>query len=99
MAAKAIWRFCSDFACAFFRHCSLLVCFAVVDAPIPEALLFDGSNDLLSMLQLLLMFLPCARVGWIGAECFYSNRPKMREHVTRGKGACYLLHCSFLRWV
>src|SRR5438270_11552579 len=73
MAAKATWRFCSDFVWAFFRHCSILVCFVVVDAPIPEALLFDGFDDLLRMGQFLLVFLPGSRVSRIGSQCFHGN--------------------------
>src|SRR6266567_9493854 len=73
MAINAAWRFCSDFACAFFRHWSLLVCFVVVDASIPEALLFDGFDHLFGMSQFLLMFLPRSRVGRIGTQRFDGN--------------------------
>src|SRR6266513_2687304 len=73
MAARAAWRFCSDLACAFFRHCSVRVCLTVVDTSIPKALLFDGLDHFLRMGQLLLLFLPRSRVGWIRAECFDRN--------------------------
>src|SRR5882724_6859688 len=73
-ASNAAWRFFSDLACALILHCSVRVRFAIVDAPIPKSLLFDGLDDLFSVDQLLLVLLPCPCVGWISSQCFHRNQ-------------------------
>src|SRR5258708_12468728 len=72
-ASNAAWRFFSDLACALILHCSVRVRFVVVDAPIPEALLFDGGDHFLSVPQFLFMLLPCSRLGWISAQRFHGD--------------------------